>query len=145
MHELAIAQGLVAECERIAALHGAARVDRIVARIGVLSGVEAPLLHRAFTVARSGTRAGAALLEIEACPIEIVCRGCGARGPASPSRIVCGACGDWRVDVTSGEEMHLMRVELSGLPDDPHATLEGAAGASHAVPDAKVNTGAAGE
>jgi len=33
--------------------------------------------------------------------------------------MVCRSCGDWRVDVLSGEELLLMSVELSGVPDDP--------------------------
>lgn len=121
MHELAIAQSLVAQGERIAHSNGAARVERVVVRIGALCGVEPVLLERAFVFARAGSAMADALLEVEPGPIEVVCRSCGASSPAMANRIVCGACGDWRVDVVTGEEMLLLRLELSGLGED---TLE---------------------
>jgi Zn finger protein HypA/HybF involved in hydrogenase expression len=32
------------------------------------------------------------------------------------NRLVCGACGDWQVDVIAGEEMLLTRVEIETGP-----------------------------
>jgi len=119
MHELAIAQALVQEAENVARAHGAKRIDRIVTRVGLLSGVEAPLLERAYSVACAGTLAAHAVLEIEPGEIEVRCRSCHALSTGLPNRMVCRSCGDWRVDVLSGEELLLMSVELSGVPDDP--------------------------
>ncbi|MBL8566650.1 MAG: hydrogenase maturation nickel metallochaperone HypA [Hyphomicrobiaceae bacterium] len=115
MHELAIAQGLMGEVLRVAAMHGANGVDLVVVRIGALAGVEPGLLERAFSVARAGTLASRAALEIEHGPLVVVCSSCGAETEARADRIVCGDCGDWKVRVVEGEEMLLVRVGLTGV------------------------------
>ncbi len=115
MHELAVAQGLIGEVLRVAALHGASGVDMVVVRIGALAGVEPGLLERAFTVARAGTLASRAALEIEHGPLVVVCSSCGAETEARADKIVCGDCGDWKVRVVEGEEMLLVRVGLTGV------------------------------
>jgi len=117
MHELSVCQGLIRQVEGIARQEGATQVDSIMLSIGPLSGVEPPLLGRAFEIARMGTVAQNAELEIETGPIVVECRTCGSRGEASVNRLLCPACGDWRVRVRQGEEMILMRVELSGIPE----------------------------
>jgi hydrogenase nickel incorporation protein HypA/HybF len=117
MHELAVCQGLIRQVERIARQEGATQVDSIVLSIGPLAGVEPPLLDRAFEIARMGTVAQSAELEIGTGPIVVECRTCGSSGEASVNRLLCPACGDWRVSVRQGEEMTLMRVELSGIPE----------------------------
>ncbi|MEQ1710339.1 MAG: hydrogenase maturation nickel metallochaperone HypA [Hyphomicrobium sp.] len=134
MHELAVAQGLISEAERIADIHGATKIDHIVARVGALSGVEAQLLERAFLVARAGSRADAATLEIETGAIAVRCRTCGATGVATHNRLICGTCGEWRVDVTAGEELLLVRLALSGLPcEDGEGDAAPAAGSAASV------------
>jgi hydrogenase nickel incorporation protein HypA/HybF len=80
--------------------------------VGPLAGVEAQLLERAYELARAGTVAAEATLEIEATPIRVVCRVCGAHSEVQPQRIVCGACGDWRTHLESGDELILAQVEL---------------------------------
>ena len=80
MHELAVCQGLLSQVDRIAREHEARRVDRIVLSIGPLSGVEPPLLDRAFEIARMGTVAQDAVLEIQTGPVVVECRTCGSSG-----------------------------------------------------------------
>ena len=118
MHELALCQEMLSLVSRIAAERGATRVDRIVVIIGPLSGVEIPLLQRAFSVARAGTPAANAALEPEICGVRVRCRKCGVTSGASVSKLTCGRCGDWRVDLQQGDEMLLKTVELSGMADD---------------------------
>jgi hydrogenase nickel incorporation protein HypA/HybF len=117
MHELAICQEMLSLVSRIAAERGATRIDRIVVIIGPLSGIEIPLLQRAFSVARAGTPAANAALESEICGVRVRCRKCGATSGASVNKLTCGRCGNWRVDVQQGDEMLLKTVELSGLAD----------------------------
>lgn len=124
MHELAVAEGVVMEAVRVARSHGAGAVDHIVVRLGALSGVEAALLERAFSVARGGTLAAAATLSIEIAPIQVACAVCGACSEAAVNKIVCGSCGAWHVRVIGGEEALLARVELSGVPDSEGSTEE---------------------
>ena len=115
MHELAVCQGLINQAERIARDEGGSRVDNIVLSIGPLSGVEPPLLERAFEIARMGTMAEHAELEIQTGPIVVKCRICGDSGEARPNRLLCQTCGDWRVSVEQGDEMLLLRLEVSGI------------------------------
>lgn len=112
MHELAVCQGLLREVERVATQHDAGVVERIVLRVGALSGVEPPLLERAFEVARMGTVAENAELVIESGPVVIKCRQCGGTCAVPVNRLLCTYCGDWRVRVTEGEELLLQSVEL---------------------------------
>jgi hydrogenase nickel incorporation protein HypA/HybF len=112
MHELAVCQSVIAEVERVAAAHRATEVTRIVVAIGPLSGVEARLLAGAFTIARAGTVAAAADLDIEAMPITVWCASCEAESAASANRLLCGRCGTWRVDLRSGDQLLLKRLEF---------------------------------
>jgi len=115
MHELAVCQGLINHAERIARDEGGSQVDNIVLSIGPLSGVEPPLLERAFEIARMGTMAEHAELEIQTGPIVVKCRICGSSGEAGSNRLLCQNCGDWRVNVEQGDEMLLLRLEVSGI------------------------------
>ena len=113
MHEMSICQGLMDEVERIAGERGAARVDSIVLSIGPLSGVEPELLSRAFEIARLRTIAENAVLEIRTGPVLVECRACGARGEAKVNHLACPSCGDWQVDLLAGDELLLLRLEVS--------------------------------
>ena len=115
MHEMSICQGLMDQVERIAAEQGASRVDRIVLSIGPLSGVEPVLLRRAYEAACLQTVAENAEFEIETGSIEVECRCCGASGEAEVNRLLCPACGDWKVNLLKGDELLLMRLEVSGI------------------------------
>jgi hydrogenase nickel incorporation protein HypA/HybF len=117
MHELSVCLALLDQVEAIAREHSASRVERIVLRIGPLSGVEAPLLKNAYPLAAAGTLAADASLSIEIAPVRIRCRDCAAETETSPNRLSCGACGSLRTELLSGDEMLLAHVELS-VPDE---------------------------
>ncbi len=87
MHELSICLSLLDQVERIAREHGADRVERILLRIGPLSGVEAPLLANAYPLAAAGTIAEHATLDIEPAVIRVKCTACGAETEAEPNRL----------------------------------------------------------
>ena len=112
MHELSVCQGLLRQVEKVAAQHQASGVEKIVLRVGGLSGVEPPLLQRAFEVARMGTLAERAELVMERGPVVVKCRQCGGSCAVPVNRLLCTYCGDWRVQVVEGEELLLLSVEL---------------------------------
>jgi hydrogenase nickel incorporation protein HypA/HybF len=116
MHEMSVCLALINEVERIAAERNAGSVSRIEVGIGPLSGVEAVLLDRAFPLAAAGTSAEHAELVIETTDIVVHCSQCDEESPARANRLLCGACGDYRTRIVSGEEMILQRVELSASP-----------------------------
>ncbi|GAB4289989.1 MAG: hydrogenase maturation nickel metallochaperone HypA [Thiohalomonadaceae bacterium] len=113
MHELSVCQALLLQVEQVARDNQAQRVDKVVLRIGPLSGVEPRLLQEAFPIARAGTVAAGAELVIEELPLTVRCQNCGAETAAAPNRLICGACGDWHTQLISGDELLLASVELT--------------------------------
>jgi hydrogenase nickel incorporation protein HypA/HybF len=112
MHELAICQSLMDQVESIALERKAQSVTSILIAIGPLSGVEVPLLKNAYPLASVGTVAENAELIIENLPIRVKCTQCGSESEATPNKLICKQCGDWRTELISGDEMMLMSVEL---------------------------------
>lgn len=112
MHELAVCQALLSEVCDVVDAQGPATVSRITVCVGPLSGVEPALLERAFYLARAGGPAAEAELVLESGDIRVRCRACGTDSKATPARLVCGCCGDFHVDLLSGDELLLRRVEL---------------------------------
>jgi len=113
MHEFSVCAALMQQVERVAQEHGADRVERIVLRLGPLSGIEAPLLERAWPLVASGTLAEAAELVIEPAPVKVECTQCGRVSEVPPNRLLCAGCGDYRTRLVSGDEMLLATLELS--------------------------------
>jgi hydrogenase nickel incorporation protein HypA/HybF len=112
MHELAICQALLEQVEGIAREHSG-RVSRVRILVGPLSGVEPHLLEQAYVLARAGTAAEESELVIESAPVRVRCRSCGVESTASANRLLCAACGGWQTDLAAGDELLLLRVELS--------------------------------
>ncbi len=119
MHELSVCLALMKQVERVAAEHGARRVERIRLQIGPLSGVEPALLKKAFPLAAAGTVADAALLDIETGPVVVRCTRCDSETEVLPNRLLCDQCGDFRTRVIRGEEMLLQSMDLDLPEDDP--------------------------
>ena len=117
MHEMSVCQGLLNQVEQIALERGASQVESILLSIGPLSGIEPPLLKRAFEIARLETIASTAELEIETGPVVVECRSCGASGEAQANRLLCPSCGDWQVNLKQGDELLLLRLEVSGVSE----------------------------
>ncbi len=112
MHELAVCQGLMQQVARVAREQHATRILSITVRIGNLSGVEPALLESAFPMASAGTLAADSTLIVERSEVRVRCLECGAESPAQHTRLLCGSCGGWRVQVLCGEELLLARVVL---------------------------------
>jgi len=120
MHELAICQSLINQLENIAAERDAQSISLVVVGMGPLSGVEAQLLKNAYPIASAGTIAEHAELVIEQLPIKVKCNDCGSESDATPNKLICKQCGNWRTTLISGDELMLMSVELE--KDDPDKT-----------------------
>ena len=113
MHELALCQSLLAEVTRVAHDHRAVAVESVTVDVGALGGVEPELLARAFTIARAGTVAASATLDIRAVAPRVRCRSCGEDADAEASRLSCPRCGSWRTDLIAGDEL-LLRASAGG-------------------------------
>ena len=125
VHELSICQALLTQVAAIAATHEGAVVARISIEVGPLAGIEPTQLSRAFLVLRLGSCASRAELSIETTQVMITCTSCGAQSPARPNRLVCGACGGFRIRIVSGEELRLLRVELQAPMAQPTCSALG--------------------
>jgi len=122
MHEMAICQSLLSEVGRVAAENGATAVTRVVVSVGPLSGVEITQLTRAFDLARAGTVAESAALEIEDIPVTVWCAPCGVESRVEPNKLLCSGCGGWRVTLRSGDELLLKRLSLVDAPERQSAS-----------------------
>ncbi|HXW08272.1 MAG TPA: hydrogenase maturation nickel metallochaperone HypA [Vicinamibacterales bacterium] len=110
MHEYSIVQALFEQIEHQAAIHQARSVERVVVRIGELSGVEAALLQTAYLTFRERTICARAPLEIAAVAARWVCRNCGATLPRG--RVLrCESCGG-AGRLAQGDEILLERIEM---------------------------------
>ena len=114
MHELAICQALIDEVTAVARSKRAVSVTDIYVSVGPLSGVEHPLMQNAFPIAAAGTVANEASLHLVAMPVRVRCNECGAESEVPVNRLVCKACGHWRTQLVSGDELMLQRVVLDG-------------------------------
>jgi hydrogenase nickel incorporation protein HypA/HybF len=119
MHELSVCQALVEQLESVSAGHGGGRVELVRLRVGPLAGVEAALLRHAFPIAAAGSIAEGAELVIEEAAIMVQCGECGGQSEVAPNRMLCGACGGFRVRVISGQELLLESVELAAPAATP--------------------------
>ena len=117
MHELSICQALIEQVETVAREQHASQVLLIRLGIGPLSGVEPQLLDQAFYIARAGSIAADAELQVTSLPVRVSCTTCGAVSEVSPARLVCTACGDWQTTLLSGDELQLTQVELTRKPE----------------------------
>lgn len=113
MHELSICTALLEEVGRIAREHRARQVCAIIVRIGPLAGVEPELLRRAYPIASAGTLAEGADLVLEEAAVRVRCLACGVESTVTVNDLSCPACRGWRTQLLSGEELLLMRVELT--------------------------------
>jgi hydrogenase nickel incorporation protein HypA/HybF len=113
MHELSVCLSLLKQVERIAREHNASVVNRIVLKVGPLSGVEPALLKHAYPLAAAGTVASDAELIIGDADVVVRCSECGAESQVPPNRLLCSQCGDFRTNLVSGDEMLLQSVEFT--------------------------------
>jgi hydrogenase nickel incorporation protein HypA/HybF len=112
MHELSVCLSLVQQVVDIAQKNNAVAVDRVLIKIGPLSGIEPQLLRNAYPLAAVGTLAGDAELVIAAAEVEVRCNQCGAESRVAANRLLCPACGDFRTTLLSGDELLLQSVEM---------------------------------
>lgn len=113
MHEFSICQGLIRLLEDIALQHHACTINLICLRIGPLCGVEPQLLAQAFPLASLGTVADGAVMRTELSPVRVKCLLCGQESNTPVNNLSCQQCGCWQTQLLSGDELILIRVELT--------------------------------
>ena len=109
MHELALAEAVVAIAERHA--HGR-RVARVELEVGALRQVVTEALAFSFELVAAGTPVEGAELALEEVPVRVRCRACRAETDADRLPLACGRCGELDVEVTRGEEFQVVALEV---------------------------------
>jgi len=112
MHEYSIVQALLNQCEETAKANDATKVKKIVVKIGVMSGVEIELLKTAFDTFKEKTMCEEAEFLPYMQPIVIKCNKCNKESVLKENEYVCPECKSIDVNVTDGEDMYLMQLEL---------------------------------
>jgi hydrogenase nickel incorporation protein HypA/HybF len=113
MHELSIAQAIVA----IASRHAASRqVHRVEVKVGYLRQVVPSALEFSFQLVTSGTALDGAELLIEEVPARGRCRSCAIETEMSAFPLQCSACGGLDLELLAGEELLLDALELEDEP-----------------------------
>jgi hydrogenase nickel incorporation protein HypA/HybF len=113
MHEMSICQALLNQVQQVVQQHQAQHATRIKVEIGPLAGVEPNLLAQAFSIAKIGTIAEHAALNLVTAPITVRCRECQAESEVAVNRLLCQQCGSWQTQLLTGDELILASVELA--------------------------------
>lgn len=115
MHELAIAQSLLAIITEEMAKHGKETLLTVKVRHGRLSAVVPEALETAFAVLTADSRLATAKLVMEEMPVVLRCPGCGREfSPEGSSAFApCPGCGEeLGHTVLSGRELYIEYLEL---------------------------------
>jgi hydrogenase nickel incorporation protein HypA/HybF len=113
MHELSLANQLVAVAEETARQAGAHRVTAVMLKVGLLSGVAVEALQFAYDVASAGTLLAGSRLETRIVPVSVYCPTCEREVElASIQSFCCAVCGTPTGDVRSGRELEIEGVEV---------------------------------
>jgi hydrogenase nickel incorporation protein HypA/HybF len=114
MHELSLAQTVVEIAEEAAKREGAERIEAIALRVGALAGVVPEALEFAFEVAKRGTLADNARLEVRYLPLVCYCARCGLEFEVEDDHAValCPFCDELSDDIRQGQELDVAYVEV---------------------------------
>ena len=129
MHELSIAQEILATSDRVLAQHDGAKLLRVHVAVGELTAIEPDLLCFAWEALTADGRDAGCVLEVEWRPARQRCPACGVAKPRGerfwlPS---CPDCGG-PLEVDGGQDLDLLRVEFEAAGGaEPAAGEEGMA------------------
>ena len=112
MHEYSVVQALLEQIEGIAEKNEATKVTSILTKIGVMSGIEPHLLEVAFNTFKEKTICDGATFIMNIQPIVIECKDCGEVSELEKIHYCCQKCESINVQVTDGEDMFLMSLEM---------------------------------
>jgi len=122
MHELSIAEAIVAIAERHAAGRQVARVE---VKVGHLRQVVPSALDFAFGLVATGTVVEGAELALEVVPAEGRCLDCGAMTELKDFPLQCSHCSCFALDVLHGEELLVEALELEEALLTKGGTVDG--------------------
>lgn len=113
MHELGIAQNIIAIAERVAKRNGGGRIAAVTVQAGELRAVIREQLELCFEFAAKGTLAEGARLDVHVIPIEALCDDCSKPFRVKNLTFRCPRCGGESVRVLKGQELKVLDLELA--------------------------------
>jgi hydrogenase nickel incorporation protein HypA/HybF len=118
MHEISIAESILEIAEAKARDANARSIQVIALRLGEFTTIVREALEFAFEIARRGTLAENARLQIEIVPVIVRCVVCNADAPVVKSIcLFCSRCG-FPLKIISGEELQIDYVEVETEKED---------------------------
>ena len=111
MHEMALAESVLAIVEDAARREGLRRVRAVWLEIGQLSSVEPEAMRFCFDVVTRDSVAAGARLEIVTSAGAAWCLECSERVALAELGAACPRCGGYRLRVTEGAEMRVKELE----------------------------------
>jgi hydrogenase nickel incorporation protein HypA/HybF len=112
MHEVSVVLSLMKHAVDAAAPLAADRLRKIVVALGPLSGVEPMLMAEAFIDRRTEFGLSQCELSIENRPLRAMCSACDKLFEVVSFVFQCPACGSGRMEITEGDGMFLLRLEV---------------------------------
>jgi len=112
MHEYSIVQSLIDLTEENVKKNNAKKVTKLEVKVGVLSGVEIPLLKTAFDTFKEDTICRDAEFIVISQPVVIKCKECNTETELNKNEYSCPICKSQNLEVLDGEDMYLMSLEL---------------------------------
>lgn len=112
MHELSIAQSIIEIAEDVALKNNSHSIKKIKVQIGEFSGIVKEALEFSFEIAKVGTKAEKADLEIEVVKFKAICKNCGfVLDSINDFNLFCPKCAD-PMEIISGREMKVEYIEI---------------------------------
>lgn len=112
MHEISIAESIIEIAEQQARAQNARSIQIIKLRLGEFTTIVREALELAFEIARQGTLADHACLEIETVSTVVRCAVCDkATQPVAGICLICAVCG-FPMEIISGEELQIEYIEV---------------------------------
>ncbi len=111
MHELSIAESLLAIITDESKKHGLERVNKVRLQIGKFAAVVPESLTFCFEMVSRDTIASGALIEIETVGIVARCDTCGSSFEVQNQVFLCPRCGEPALQLLSGRELSVISIE----------------------------------
>lgn len=116
MHELANCRRLIKMAEEQAKLHSATTITRLVAKVGVMSGIDIAEIRELLPiVARDSCLADTEIL-IESQPLVMACVSCGHEFSPVGVTTPCPWCASEKTRLVSGTEFVLHSIDVDAAP-----------------------------
>ncbi len=112
MHEMSLCESIVQTLQEQAKAHTFSRVKTVWLEIGPLAAVEPEAMMFCFDAVSRGTIAENARLEIVLTAVTAWCLPCGKSVAIAQRFDSCPDCGSHQLQVTGGEELKIMKMEV---------------------------------